>query len=532
MPIISINNLNISTTNKTLVSDVSFSIEKSEILALVGESGSGKTITALSIVDLLPKSLSCHCETAKQSWQSQANKTKEIAKNSTSFCNDGLVRGKDVGMIFQEPMTSLNPLHTIGKQIGEAIRIHQSLNKYAINAKIIELLNAVELGHFASRLNAYPHQLSGGERQRVMIAMAIANNPKLLIADEPTTALDVTIQAQILKLLEKLKNELGMSVLLITHDLSIVRKIADRVAIMQKGKIVEIGRTLEIMNNPKNDYTKKLLASEPKNNLQAAPENAPIIMECKNLSVEITSNNGILAWKKSYKNILTNINLSLKTGSTLGIVGESGSGKTTLALALLKLIKSKGEILFLSERIDTKSGNDLRKLRKNMQVVFQDPYSSLNPRMTIAEIISEGLEVHEPNLTPQECDQKVDDILQEVGLSPDMKLRYPHEFSGGQRQRISIARALILKPKLIILDEPTSALDISVQAQILDLLKDLQQKYNLSYIFISHDLRTIRAISHYIFVLQKGLVVEQGVTREIFNNPKQEYTKTLLAAAM
>ena len=508
MPIISINNLNISTSNKTLVSDVSFDIEKSEILALVGESGSGKTLTALSIVDLLPKSL-----------KSNNNATK-------------LIRGKDVGMIFQEPMTSLNPLHTIGKQIGEAIKIHQSLNKSSINSKIIELLNAVELGHFASRLNAYPHQLSGGERQRVMIAMAIANNPKLLIADEPTTALDVTIQAQILKLLEKLKNELGMSVLLITHDLSIVRKIADRVAIMQKGRIVEIGKTIEIMNNPQNDYTKKLLASEPKNNLQAISENAQIIMECKNLSVEIAGNNGVLTWKKSYKNILSNINLSLKTGATLGIVGESGSGKTTLALALLKLIKSNGEILFLSERIDKKHGNDLRSLRKNMQIVFQDPYSSLNPRMTIADIISEGLEVHEPNLSKQECDQKVDAILQEVGLSSDMKLRYPHEFSGGQRQRISIARALILMPKLIILDEPTSALDISVQAQILDLLKDLQQKYNLSYIFISHDLRTIRAISHYIFVLQKGLVVEQGVTREIFNNPKQEYTKTLLAAAM
>jgi len=521
MTILSVKSLNISVADKPLVSDVAFDINKGEVFALVGESGSGKTLTALSIMGLLPEALKVNGQ-----WQI-AGKNIEHKSQMTN------VRGKQIGMIFQEPMTSLNPLHTIGKQIGEAVIIYQkNISQRELNTRILELLDSVGLSAFKNRLNAYPHQLSGGERQRVMIAMAIANNPVLLIADEPTTALDVTIQAQILALLKSLQVKFGMSVLLITHDLTIVRKVANRVAIMSKGNIVEIAPTTEIFANPKHTYTKHLLSSEPKSAPESVQGNPPVIMECRNLFVEFTESKGLLAWNKSYKNVLSEIALSVQAGTTLGIVGESGSGKTTLAMALLRLIKSKGEIIFDSERIDTISGSALRKKRQKMQMVFQDPYSSLNPRFSIGEIIREGLDIHEPALSKSERETKVDTILLEVGLSPDMKLRYPHEFSGGQRQRISIARALILKPNLIILDEPTSALDISVQAQILDLLNALQRKYKISYIFISHDLRVIRAISHNIMVLQKGRVVESGNARQIFTAPKEEYTRKLLAAAL
>jgi microcin C transport system ATP-binding protein len=365
-----------------------------------------------------------------------------------------------------------------------------------------------------------------------MIAMAIANNPTLLIADEPTTALDVTIQAQILALIKSLQIKFGMSVLLITHDLTVVRKIADRVAMMTQGKIVEVNKTSEIFAHPKHEYTKRLLAAEPKNAPEAIHEKRPVVMQCNNLSVSFEDKQGLFAWKKSYKNVLSDIALSVPVGTTLGIVGESGSGKTTLALALLRLIKSKGEIYFSDERIDIIPGSLLRKKRRNMQIVFQDPYSSLNPRLTISDIVREGLDVHEADSPLREREKKVDKILLEVGLSPEVKQRYPHEFSGGQRQRISIARALILNPRLIILDEPTSALDISVQAQILALLRSLQDKYNISYIFISHDLRTIRAMSHHIMVLQKGRIVESASAKEIFSAPKQNYTRTLLAAAL
>ncbi|HEU5047941.1 MAG TPA: dipeptide ABC transporter ATP-binding protein [Rickettsiales bacterium] len=512
MTVFSVDNLSVSLRGRELVSDVSFSINKAEIFALVGESGSGKTLTALSVMDLLPPEL-------------HKRVTNETPKQKH-------FRGKQISMVFQEPMTSLNPLHTIGRQISEAIEIHQPLlAKAAVRARVLELLSAVGLSSFSERLDAYPHQLSGGERQRVMIAMAIANDPALLVADEPTTALDVTVQAQILALLISLKKRLGMSVLLITHDLSIVKRVADRVAIMSQGKIVESGLTAEVFRNPSHAYTRKLLAAVPSAMRREFDGHAPVLMECKDLQVGFVERGGFFAWKKTYKQVLEHVTLQVMEGSTLGIVGESGSGKSTLALALLQLLGSKGEVCFGGDRIDTLSGSALRARRRDMQIVFQDPYSSLNPRMRVGDIIREGLDVHEADTSLQEREAKVETILAEVGLLPEMKHRYPHEFSGGQRQRISIARALVLQPKLIILDEPTSALDISVQAQILDLLIGLQNKYGMSYIFISHDLRTIRAISHRIMVLQKGAVVESGSTAEIFANPKERYTRVLLAAA-
>lgn len=519
MSILTVRNLDISAGRTPLVNNVSLEINKGEIFALVGESGSGKTLTALSVMGLLPESLA-----VKGEWK--------ILDKSIDHRHATQVRGKQIGMIFQEPMTSLNPLHCIGKQIAEAISIHQNLDKKETEHKVAELLDAVGLGNFKNRLDAYPHQLSGGERQRVMIAMAIANNPALLIADEPTTALDVTIQAQILALLKSLQVQFGMSVLLITHDLTIVRKIADRVAMMSQGKIVETNKTAEIFAYPKHEYTKRLLAAEPKTAPEPIHDNRDSVVQCNHLSVGFEERQGLFSWNSLYKNVLSDITLSVPAGTTLGVVGESGSGKTTLALALLRLIKSKGEIYFSNERIDTVPGSALRNKRRHMQMVFQDPFSSLNPRLSVGDIVREGLDVHETKLSVEEREKKVDAILQEVGLSPEMKNRYPHEFSGGQRQRISIARALILNPNLIILDEPTSALDISVQAQILALLRSLQDKYKISYIFISHDLRTIRAMSHNIMVLQKGKIVESGSAKEIFANPKQDYTRTLLAAAL
>jgi len=528
MSVLSIKNLNISAT-APLVRDVSFDINKGEILALVGESGSGKTLTALSVMGLLPAGLSIQGE---------------ISPNYKTL------RGSRVGMIFQEPMTSLNPLHTIEKQIGECIRLGirdqgagVSKKKFPtpdprppspVRARVCELLDKVGLAHFKDRLNAYPHQLSGGERQRVMIAMAIANNPILLIADEPTTALDVTIQAQILLLLKELQQSLGMAVLLITHDLGIVRRIAERVAIMSQGAIVETGSVKEIFNAPQHPYTQKLLASELNSAPLAAVPSTPLI-ECSDLCVAFPVGQRFFSWKSVYQKVLNHISLNVPAGSTLGIVGESGSGKTSLALALLRLTASEGVITFQTKegvvRLDTLTGKALRAQRQNMQIVFQDPYASLNPRMSAEQIIREGLDIHASELTPAQKEKRVEEALTEVGLTPEMKYRYPHEFSGGQRQRISIARALILRPRLIVLDEPTSALDTTVQAQILELLKDLQRKYGLTYIFISHDLRVVRAISHRIMVLSKGQMVESGNAEAIFRAPKEEYTRTLLKAA-
>lgn len=513
MTLLTVSNLNVNAA-VPLVKNVSFTMQEGEMLALVGESGSGKTLTALSIMGLLPSGLS-HTGTITLKDRGQP------------------VKGLDTGMIFQEPMTSLNPLHTIAKQVGEMIEIHNPLLKAAqIVARTQELLDQVGLSHFKERLDAFPHQLSGGERQRVMIAMAIANHPKLLIADEPTTALDVTIQAQILDLLAKLCRELHMSVLLITHDLSIVRRVAGHVAIMSQGELVEQGKTAEIFAAPKHPYTQKLLAAEPQSQAPALPANTPALMECSGLGVSFSVNKKLLSWKTATRNVLQDVTVSVPKGGTLGVVGESGSGKTTLALALLRLAPSSGKILFAGNQLDGLTGQALRAHRRDMQIVFQDPYASLNPRMMIGEVIAEGLGVHESGLSEAEKMQRVDAILQEVGLTPEMKERYPHQFSGGQRQRISIARALVLKPKLIVLDEPTSALDVSVQAQILKLLRDLQAKYGLSYIFISHDLRVVRAMSHRIIVLKGGHVVEAGETASIFANPQADYTRTLLASAL
>jgi microcin C transport system ATP-binding protein len=514
MTLLTVNHLNVSASTP-LVKDVSFTLEAGEVLALVGESGSGKTLTALSIIGLLPAGLT------------QSGEVKLAGQQGSP------IKGLDIGMIFQEPMTSLNPLHTIAKQIGEAIEIHQpAMSRQQVVARTQELLDRVGLSHFKHRLDAYPHQLSGGERQRVMIAMAISNNPKLLIADEPTTALDVTIQAQILEVLATLCRTLNMSVLLITHDLSIVRRVAGRVAIMSQGELVEMGKTKDIFSAPQHAYTKRLLAAEPQADAPAMPANAPVLMECRDLGVSFAVNKGIFTWKTPTRDVLQDVTVSVPQGGTLGIVGESGSGKTTLALALLRLTPSKGSIHFAGEILDGLQGNALRAKRRDMQIVFQDPFASLNPRMMVGDIIGEGLGVHEPQLSDNEQASRVSAILQEVGLTPDMRERYPHQFSGGQRQRISIARALILKPKLIVLDEPTSALDVSVQAQILGLLKDLQRKHGLSYIFISHDLRVVRAMSHRIVVLRGGKVVEAGDTIKVFANPQQDYTRTLMDSAL
>ncbi len=479
------------------------------MLAVVGESGSGKSLTALSLMGLQP---------------SEANINGNIAFGGKELSQEQdfrKLRGKKISMIFQEPMTALNPLHTIQRQIGEM----------GGNASIPDLLEKVGLQKFISRLNAYPHELSGGERQRVMIAMAIANNPELLIADEPTTAVDVTIQIKILKLLKDLQKSMNMAILFITHDLTLVRKLADRVAVMYKGEIVEIGKVSEVFSNPKHDYTKKLLSSEPKGNPLPVPAAYKTILECQNLKVHFPIKSGIFRRVSDYIKAVDDISITLQQSSTLGIVGESGSGKTTLGFALLRLNKSEGKIVFLGQNIDKLKNNEIRPLRSQMQLVFQDPYSSLNPRMRVRQIIEEGLLVHYPDKTAKEREAEIDQILYEVGLPVEIKNRYPHEFSGGQRQRISIARAMILKPSLVVLDEPTSALDLSVQAQIIELLKHFQKTRSLSYLFISHDLRVIRAIAQNLIVMRNGKIVEQGATAEIFENPKDEYTKTLIDAA-
>jgi microcin C transport system ATP-binding protein len=507
-----VRNLSVNTSaGARLVREVSFSIERGRTLALVGESGSGKTLSALSAIGLLPAGL-----------QKEGEITPDFSRT----------RGKAVGMIFQEPMTSLNPLHTIGRQVAEAIRIHhRHLPKPALRAKTSALLAQVGLEKFANRLDAYPHHLSGGERQRVMIAMAISNQPSLLIADEPTTALDVTTQAQILALLKQLQEEMGMAILLITHDLGIVAKVAHEVAVMEKGVILEYGEVTQVMERPNHPYTQELVAAS----LNAVPvKSAPggeTHFRCLDVNVRFAPPRGWLKRKASAP-YLQEIAFKVARGRTLGIVGESGSGKTTLALALCRLIPSEGEIALGEMRLDRLQGRALRQARKSFQIVFQDPFGSLSPRMSAGEIIREGLDLHAPHLTPEEKEIQLDAILREVGLAPAMKERYPHEFSGGQRQRIAIARALILKPEILILDEPTSALDRTVQRQILELLRSLQRKHALTYLFISHDLRVIRALAHQVMVLKQGRVVEYGEAEQIFGAPREEYTRELLAASL
>ena len=502
------------------VRGVSFTVGKGETVAIVGESGSGKSVTALSTVGLLPDSARV------------TGSVKYLGREMVGATEGQLraVRGNDISFIFQEPMTSLNPLHTIETQISESLGLHQGLKGDAARARIIELLNKVGIRDAANRLASYPHQLSGGQRQRVMIAMALANGPELLVADEPTTALDVTIQAQILDLLADLKRSEGLSLLFITHDLGIVRRIADRVCVMQGGEIVEQGPTAEIFANPQHPYTQKLLAAEPKGRPGPVASDAPVVVETDKLRIWFPIQRGFLRQTVGHIKAVNEATLSVRAGETLGIVGESGSGKTTLALALIRLIASTGRVTILGKDMSALTGRDLRAQRREMQIVFQDPFGSLSPRMTASEIIAEGLGVHgvEPGRNRTEM---VAEMMVEVGLDPAMAARYPHEFSGGQRQRIAIARAMILRPKLVVLDEPTSALDMTVQVQIVDLLRDLQAKWGLAYVFISHDLRVVRALSHKVMVMKDGDVVEAGESAALFANPQHAYTRALMAAA-
>ncbi len=526
-PLLSVRDLSVSFvqdgTETLAVDRVSFDIAKGETLALVGESGSGKSVTALSVLKLLPYPSARH-----PSGEVLFKGENLIDRDESDLRR---VRGADISMVFQEPMTSLNPLHTIERQVGEILELHRGWNKTKIRARVLELLDQVGIRNAEQRLDAYPHQLSGGQRQRVMIAMALANEPDLLIADEPTTALDVTVQAQILHLLQDLQKKLGMAMLFITHDLGIVRKIADRVCVMTGGKIVESGKTEDIFTNPQHDYTRHLLAAEPKGAPPPVNTAAPIILSTDGLKVWFPIKRGFFRRTAGHIKAVDGVSVSLREGETLGVVGESGSGKTTLGLAILRLIPSDGPIVYLGNRIDAKTREEMRPLRRDMQVVFQDPYGSLSPRMSVADIVAEGLALHD-GLNTKARRGRVAEALDEVGIDPRAMDRYPHEFSGGQRQRIAIARAMVLNPKFVVLDEPTSALDMSVQAQIVDLLRDLQKKHALSYLFISHDLKVVRALASEVIVLKDGKVVEQGAAQQIFDAPETDYTKALIAAAL
>jgi microcin C transport system ATP-binding protein len=502
------------------VRGISFHVDKGETVAIVGESGSGKSVSALSTVQLLGDSATVGGSITYNGTQMVGASEKDLQR----------VRGNNISFIFQEPMTSLNPLHTIEKQLRESIELHQGLRGDALRGRIIDLLEQVGIHEPASRLGAYPHQLSGGQRQRVMIAMALANGPEMLIADEPTTALDVTIQAQILDLLADLKRDLDMSMLFITHNLTIVRKIADRVCVMKDGEIVEHGLTAEIFANPQHHYTRTLLEAESTGVPIAVDPHAKVVAEAENLKIWFPLQTGLLRRTTGYVKAVNDANFSVRAGETIGIVGESGSGKTTLALAMMRLIRSEGRIVFMGHDLHGLSDRQMRPLRSEMQIVFQDPYGSLSPRMTVEQIIAEGLTVH-GTAAGKPSRQMVAEIMGEVGLDPALMDRYPHEFSGGQRQRVAIARAMILRPKLVVLDEPTSALDMTVQVQIVQLLRDLQQKYKLAYLFISHDLKVVRALSHKVMVMKRGDVVEAGDADTIFNAPQNDYTRELMKAA-
>ncbi len=537
MTLLSIQNLSIAFGDTTVVDDVSLTLEKGEVLAIVGESGSGKSLTAQSILKLLPGN-------AKTAGVIRLNDT---VLSSLSEAEITRYRGREVGMIFQEPMSALNPLHPIDKQIIESFCLHHRITRHnpTAKAKLAELFAAVGLTHLAplgslrcgamsqlaQRGSVYPHQLSGGERQRVMIAMAIANDPALLIADEPTTALDVTLQAQILALLKQLQQQRNMGMIFITHDLLMVQHIADRVAVMHQGKIVEIGRVRDVFAAPTHAYTRMLLNAAPQGVAAPIDAHAKTIFSCENLSVRFAIKSPILRRTLRTITAVNDVGFELHAGETLGVVGESGSGKSSLGLGLLRLIKSEGPIVFLGNRIDRQTIKQLRRVRHAMQIVFQDPFGSLNPRMSVGEIIGEGLRLHR-KIYSGDGDTLVDEILLNVGLTPDMQNRYPHEFSGGQRQRIAIARAMVLKPALVVLDEPTSALDMSVQQQVLTLLKDLQRTHDVAYIFITHDLRVVRAMAHQLLVLKQGAVVESGACETIFAAPQHDYTRQLMAAAL
>ncbi|HEX3505890.1 MAG TPA: ABC transporter ATP-binding protein [Xanthobacteraceae bacterium] len=509
---------------ETLAVDrVSFEIPKGQCLALVGESGSGKSVTALSVLKLLPYPMAHHPS------GSIHFHGKDILKYSEKQMRQ--VRGDDITIVFQEPMTSLNPLHTIEKQIGEILLLHRGLTGAAAHRRTIEVLTQVGIPDPETRLKSYPHQLSGGQRQRVMIAMALANEPDLLIADEPTTALDVTVQAQIIALLKDIQKRLHMSLLFITHDLGIVRKIAQNVCVMKDGKIVEAGPVEQVFAKPQHPYTKALLAAEPKPDPAPPQPNAPVVLETDDLKVWFPILRGLMRKTVGHVKACDGLTISLRQGETLGVVGESGSGKSTLGRAILRLISSDGGVAFMGNNLQGLTFKEMRPYRRNMQIVFQDPYGSLSPRMSVADIIKEGLWVHHPQMNERQCDERVIQALEDVGLKPDTRFRFPHEFSGGQRQRIAIARALVLEPSFIVLDEPTSALDMLIQAQMVDLLRALQKRHNLTYLFISHDLRVVAALASRLLVMRSGLVVESGDAAELFRNPKTDYTRALFAAA-
>ncbi len=526
-PLLQIRGLDVNFTSgggvTRAVKGASFNIERGKTMALVGESGSGKSVTALSILQLLPYPVASHPNGSilyegEEMLGAPARRLREI-------------RGNHISMIFQEPITSLNPLHSIGRQVAEAIMLHRKLPKAHAWRRAEELFELVALGDTAKRLKAFPHEFSGGQRQRVMIAMALACEPDLLIADEPTTALDVTVQAEILKLLDDLQTRLGMAMLMITHDLNIVRHMADEVCVMKDGEIVEAGPTTQIFESPQHSYTQHLLAAEPKGDPLEVAETAKEVIACDDLKVYFPIKAGVLRSTVGHVKAVDGVTISVREGQTVGVVGESGSGKTTLAMALLRLERSVGPIKFEGSEIQGLDIKQMRPLRQRMQIVFQDPYGSLSPRLSIGQIVEEGLKVHTPDMSREERRAIIGQTLEEVGLDPAVQDRYPHEFSGGQRQRVSIARALVLKPRLIVLDEPTSALDMSVQAQIIDLLRDLQRRHGLAYLFISHDLKVIRAISHDVVVLRAGKVMEQGPATQIFDAPRHDYTKALMAAA-
>jgi microcin C transport system ATP-binding protein len=506
------------------VRGVSFDINRGETVALVGESGSGKTVSALSIMRLLPYPAASH--PTGEIWFKGRDLLKLTEREMQT------VRGDDISIIFQEPMTSLNPLHTVEKQVSEILQVHRGMSRAAARVRVIELLQKVGIPNAAERLDSYPHQLSGGQRQRVMIAMALANEPDLLIADEPTTALDVTIQAQILDLLLSLQRELGMALLLITHDLGIVAKMANRVCVMKDGEIVEKGTRDEIFSAPQHPYTRKLMAAEPKGQPPKSDPSAPVVVEADDVKVWFPVRRGFFRRTVDHIKAVDGLSFKLRAGQTMGVVGESGSGKTTLGLAILRLVSSQGQIAYVGNRIDGLRSWQMRPLRREMQIVFQDPYGSLSPRLSVSQIIEEGLLIQSPGMTYDERRARVSRAMEEVGLNPDWQDRYPHEFSGGQRQRIAIARAMVLEPKFVMLDEPTSALDVSVQAQIVDLLRDLQNARQLAYLFISHDLKVVRALANEMIVMRHGKVVEAGPADQIFEAPQTDYTRALIAAAL
>ena len=521
MSLVRVDGLNVEFGARRVVEDVSFTLDRGETLALVGESGSGKSLTALSLLQLLPPGAAC-------SGRVELDGVAVIGAPERQL---QALRGVAAGMVFQEPMNSLNPLSRIGHQVAEAISLHRDLPAVALRERVIEVLSQCGSPDAAFRLEAYPHQLSGGQRQRVMIAMALANDPALLIADEPTTALDVTIQAQILKLLAAQKAARGLALLLISHDLAIVRRYADRVCVMQAGRIVEAGTVERIFGAPRHPYTRMLLAAEPAGTPRPLPAGAETLMEARNLRVHFPIRRGLLRRTVGHVRAVDGLDITVRAGETVGLVGESGSGKSTTGFALLRLQEAEGKIRFQGQDLASLDKRALRRLRAGMQIVFQDPFGSLSPRLTVGEIVAEGLLVHEPRLSRADRQARVAEALEEVGLPPDSAGRYPHEFSGGQRQRIAVARAMVLKPRFVVLDEPTSALDMSVQAQIVDLLRRLQEDHDLGYLFISHDLRVVRALAHRVVVLRQGVVVEEGPAGQIFDHPRHDYTRALMAAA-